>query len=130
LILQNNYSFNFNYLYSIYVQFIHKLYKIYIWSYKMWSYYANVIHSLYIPLVNIHNQCGQNSQHGVNKYQSLDLFNVVQGFCHPPITLHMAQCYHIKGLSCPNVWMYKNTKLKLNFFFFKTYSNENMNMND
>jgi hypothetical protein len=121
LILQNNYSFYFDYLYSIYVQFIHKSYKIYIWSYKMWSYYANVIHSLYIPLVNMdnidYNQHGQISQHGLRKYRSLDLLKVVQGFCHPPTTLHMARCYHIKGLSCPTVWIYKNTKLILFLFF-------------
>jgi hypothetical protein len=129
LILQNSYIFililifyiSYTYgLYTNHIKFIYNIktdYIIHHYTYH-WSTNINVDYSQY----------GQINLHGVNKFWSLDLHELVQGFCHPCTTLNMTWCCPIKCLSCSNVWMYKNTKLKFNLISI-TYSNENTNMN-
>jgi hypothetical protein len=77
------------------------------YTYHDWLLYINVDY----------NQLGQTSQHHDNKYWALDLFNMAQGLCHSPTTLHLIQCCHIIILACLNVWMYNNTKFKIYFLF-------------
>ncbi len=57
------------------------LYKCHTFYYKYhWSPYVNIDY----------NQHGQTSQHGGNKYSSLDLSEMVHNHCHPPTTFRVA----------------------------------------
>ncbi len=54
----------FDYLYIIYIWFVHELYKIYIQPYKISLYYTSSTYVIIIPMVNIdYIQCGQISKH-------------------------------------------------------------------
>ncbi len=77
------------------------LYTNHIQPYKMLTYYT--YHDCLMYIIVDYNQLGQTSQHHENKYRALELLNMAQGLCHSPTTLHLAQCYHIKSLSCLNV---------------------------
>jgi hypothetical protein len=58
-----------------------------------------------VDMVKLVNMMGRR----IDPWTSLNLYKI---FVIQPTTLHITQCY-INFLSCPNVWMYKNTKLKV-----------------
>jgi hypothetical protein len=124
-ILQNIYSFNliFDYLYIVYIWFIHKRIK----------------HHCIIHTMGIHNQ-HMSLPYWWSTLTIVNTVNMVGTKINPWTSLIWSKALDIhlphyiwyidvtKTLSCSNVWMDKNTSLKFNFFS-NTYSNENMNMN-